>query len=76
MDLGTANIVISVIDSNNNPVAEVTYPSTIVKDGIVAAINILKKLKFKIEKIIGRELQESATLVIPGIIWTEDVFIS
>lgn len=72
VDLGTANIVISVIDSNNNPVAGATYPSTVVKDGIVVdfvgAINILKKLKFKVEKIIGRELLEAATAVPPGII--------
>lgn len=72
VDLGTANIVISVIDSNNNPVAGATYPSTVVKDGIVVdfvgAISILKKLKLKIEELIGKELLLAATAVPPGII--------
>ena len=72
VDLGTANIVISVVDSNNNPVAGATYPSTVVKDGIVVdfvgAINILKKLKSKVEETIGKELSMAATAVPPGII--------
>lgn len=72
VDLGTANIVISVVDSNNSPVAGATYPSTVVKDGIVVdfvgAINILKKLKSKVEEIIGKELITAATAVPPGII--------
>lgn len=72
VDLGTANIVISVIDANNVPVAGATYPSTVVKDGIVVdfvgAINILKRLKVKLEGIIGKELLTAATAVPPGII--------
>jgi ethanolamine utilization protein EutJ len=72
VDLGTANIVISVMDSNNVPVAGATYPSTVVKDGIVVdfvgAINILKKLKSKVEETIGKELLIAATAVPPGII--------
>lgn len=72
VDLGTANIVISVVDSNNCPVAGATYPSTVVKDGIVVdfvgAINILKKLKAKVEEIIGKELLIAATAIPPGII--------
>lgn len=72
VDLGTANIVISVVDSNNNPVAGATYPSTVVKDGIVVdfvgAINILRKLKSRVEDIIGKELLVAATAVPPGII--------
>ncbi|OOM77628.1 ethanolamine utilization protein EutJ [Clostridium sp. BL-8] len=72
VDLGTANIVISVIDANNVPVAGATYPSSVVKDGIVVdfvgAINILKRLKVKLEGIIGKELLTAATAVPPGII--------
>lgn len=72
VDLGTANIVISVVDSNNCPVAGATYPSTVVKDGIVVdfvgAINILKKLKAKVEETIGKELLIAATAIPPGII--------
>lgn len=72
VDLGTANIVISVTDGNNIPIAGATFPSTVVKDGVVVdfvgAINILKKLKSDIEEAIGRELQYAATAVPPGII--------
>lgn len=72
VDLGTANIVVSVVDSNNNPIAGATYPSTVVKDGIVVdfvgAINIVKSLKAEVEEIIGRELLTAATAVPPGII--------
>lgn len=72
VDLGTANIVISIVDSNNIPVAGATYPSTVVKDGIVVdfvgAINILKRLKSKLEELTGRELLVAATAVPPGII--------
>lgn len=71
VDLGTANIVISVVDSQNNPVAGATYPSSVVKDGIVVdfmgAINILKKMKVQIESIINTELSIAATAVPPGI---------
>ncbi|WP_238861219.1 ethanolamine utilization protein EutJ [Clostridium sp. YIM B02569] len=72
VDLGTANIVVSVVDSNNNPIAGATYPSTVIKDGIVVdfvgAINIVKSLKAEVEEIIGRELLTAATAVPPGII--------
>lgn len=72
VDLGTANIVVSVVDTNNNPIAGATYPSTVVKDGIVVdfvgAINIVKNLKAKVEEIIGRELLTAATAIPPGII--------
>lgn len=71
VDLGTANIVISVVDSNNSPIAGATFPSNVVKDGIVVdfvgAINILKKLKLKIENLLNVELLEAATAVPPGI---------
>lgn len=71
VDLGTANIVISVVDSNNRPVAGATYASTVVKDGIVVdfmgAINILKNLKSQLEKRTGKELLYAATAVPPGI---------
>ena len=29
VDLGTANIVVSVVDSNNTPIAGASYPSTV-----------------------------------------------
>lgn len=35
VDLGTANIVISVVDSLSRPVAGISTPSKVVRDGIV-----------------------------------------
>ncbi|MEA5083187.1 MAG: ethanolamine utilization protein EutJ [Lachnospiraceae bacterium] len=72
VDLGTANVVLSVVDSQNNPIAGATYPSTVVKDGIVVdfigAISIVKKLKQQVEELLGTELHTAATAIPPGII--------
>lgn len=72
IDLGTANIVISVIDSEGNSVGGAMHPSKVVKDGIVVdfvgAINIIKKLKQNLENSIGRSLNTAAVAVPPGII--------
>lgn len=72
VDLGTANIVISVLDNENSPVAGASYPASVVKDGLVVdyvgAVDIVRKLKEKIEKHLGRELIHAAVAVPPGTI--------
>lgn len=72
VDLGTANIVITVLDSENNPVAGALYPADVVRDGIVVeylkSVEIVRMLKAKIEKQIGRDLKYAATAIPPGII--------
>ena len=49
VDLGTANIVMCVVDKKGIPVGGESYSSSVVKDGIVVdfigAINIVKKMK-------------------------------
>ena len=54
VDLGTANIVIAVTDSENRPVAGASAPSHVVKDGIVVdfigAIRTVKELKAQLEE--------------------------
>jgi ethanolamine utilization protein EutJ len=71
VDLGTANIVLSVVDTNNRPVAGALYPSSVVKDGIVVdymgAAEAVRKLKFEVEEIINKELTYAATAIPPGI---------
>ena len=56
VDLGTANIVLAVVDSENKPIAGATYPSTVVKDGIVVdfigASKAVRKMKADLEEII------------------------
>ena len=43
VDLGTANIVITVLDSNDIPVAGAIYPADVVRDGIV--VNFVEQYK-------------------------------
>ncbi|WP_372712542.1 ethanolamine utilization protein EutJ [Ilyobacter sp.] len=71
VDLGTANIVISVVDENGEPLGGATYPSSVVKDGIVVdflgAIQIVKELKQKVEKDLGIEITQGFTAIPPGV---------
>ena len=72
VDLGTANIVLAVVDENDEPVFGATYPSTVVKDGIVVdymgAINIVRKLKAQAENELGVELAKAACAIPPGVV--------
>jgi len=71
VDLGTANIVITVLDSSDVPVAGAIYPADVVRDGIVVnfveVVQIVRKLKDQLEKQLGRELIYAATAIPPGI---------
>ena len=72
VDLGTANIVVSVVDSNNTPIAGASYPSTVVRDGIVVdfmgASRAVRNMKAKLEDLMGVEFYEAATAIPPVII--------
>lgn len=72
VDLGTSNIVLSVTDSQNIPVAGAMYPSAAVRDGIVVdymgAAAVVRRLKREVEQIIERELRSAAAAIPPGII--------
>ena len=71
VDLGTANIVITILDKNGNPVAGATQRSRVVRDGIVVdfmgAISIVKKLKQDLEEKLGIEITEGCTAIPPGV---------
>lgn len=71
VDLGTANIVITVLDKKGNPVAGATKRSRVVKDGIVidfvGAISIVKKLKEDLEEKLGIEITKGYTAIPPGV---------
>ena len=63
VDLGTANIT---------PIAGASYPSTVVRDGIVVdfmgASRAVRNMKAKLEDLMGVEFYEAATAIPPGII--------
>lgn len=71
VDLGTANIVIAVTDEDNRPVAGATADSNVVKDGIVVdfvgAMQIVRRLKARLEEMLGVSLETAATAIPPGI---------
>ncbi len=70
LDLGTAYIVITVLDENMNPVAGAVEFAQVVKDGLVVdyigALSIVKRLKKEIEEKIGCELNRTAIAIPPG----------
>lgn len=72
VDLGTANIVVAVVDSNNRPVAGMTTASKVVRDGIVVdyvgAVQAVRKMKGQLEEKLGVELIKAATAIPPGIL--------
>ncbi|WP_277406971.1 ethanolamine utilization protein EutJ [Lacrimispora xylanisolvens] len=71
VDLGTSNIVVTVLDQKNRPVAFEMEPANVVKDGIVVqfldAVRILEKLKGRLEQRLNTKLEEAATAIPPGI---------
>ena len=75
VDLGTACVVIAVLDENFEPVAGAYRYADVVKDGIVVdyvgAIQIVREMKEKVEKDLGvEELEFAAAAIPPG---TENV---
>lgn len=71
VDLGTANIVLAVVDEQNRPIAGATAASTVVKDGIVVdyvgAIRTVRQLKTGLEQLLEQELVKAAVAIPPGI---------
>ena len=70
VDLGTAYIVLVVLDEENNPVACEKQAADVLRDGVVVdylgALRIVKVLKAKLEKRIGRELVNCAIAMPAG----------
>lgn len=70
VDLGTAFIVLSVMNENFVPIAGAVRYASVVKDGLVVdflgATRIVRELKAEIEGAIGCELCYAATAIPPG----------
>lgn len=70
VDLGTAYIVLAVLDENYRPVAGAYRLASVVKDGMVVdyigAIRIVRELKEELEAKLGNELLYAAAALPPG----------
>ena len=70
VDLGTACVVLAVLDENKRPVAGAYRYADVVRDGMIVdyigAINIVRELKNEIEEKLGQELIYAATAIPPG----------
>jgi len=71
VDLGTAYIVLAVIDEDGNPVAGACEYAEVVRDGVVVdffgACQIVKKLKEALEEKLETELLPAAVAYPPGV---------
>lgn len=70
LDLGTAYIVMVVLDEENNPVACEKRAASVLKDGVVVdyvgALRIVRELKEKLEQRLGMELVNCAIAMPAG----------
>lgn len=70
VDLGTANLVLTLLDEDNNPILAASQTGTVVRDGLVVdyigALRMVKKMKAELESILNREIEYAATAVPPG----------
>lgn len=70
VDLGTACVVIAVLDENKEPIAGAYRYADVVRDGMVVdyigAVQIVRELKEEIEAALGIELYEAAGAIPPG----------
>ncbi|MGI6686275.1 MAG: ethanolamine utilization protein EutJ [Bacillota bacterium] len=70
VDLGTAYIVLAVVDNEGQPVTGAMRYAEVVKDGLVVdyvgASRIVKELKAEIEEKLGVEIETAAAAYPPG----------
>lgn len=71
IDLGTANIVVAVVDALNRPVAGGWVHSTVVRDGVVVdwagATSAVRRLTGDVEQRLGRRFTKASVSIPPGI---------
>ncbi|WP_312470192.1 ethanolamine utilization protein EutJ [Neobacillus sp.] len=70
VDLGTACVVLAVLDENLQPVSGAYRYADVVRDGMVVdyigAVNIVRDLKKELEQKLGAELIYAAAAIPPG----------
>lgn len=70
VDLGTACVVVAVLDENRKPVAGAYKYADVVRDGMVidyiGAVQIVREMKKELEEKLGTELIYAAAAIPPG----------
>ncbi len=71
VDLGTAYLVLVVLDENNHPLAGEWQFAEVVRDGLVVdfigATDLLRAMKARLERRLGCELDSAASAFPPGV---------
>ncbi len=71
VDLGTAYTVLVVLDENKQPIAGEYQFAQIVRDGLVVdfvgAVDLLRKMKARVEERLGFPLESAASAYPPGV---------
>ena len=71
VDLGTAYVVLAVLDENHQPLAGEYQFAEVARDGLVVdfvgAVDIVRAMKARVERRIGRELTYAASGYPPGV---------
>ena len=71
VDLGTAYLVLVVLDEQGNPLAGEYQFAQVVRDGLVVdyvgAVDLLTAMKKRVEKRLSRELSHAASAFPPGV---------
>jgi ethanolamine utilization protein EutJ len=71
VDLGTAYMVLVVLDESMMPIAGAYRFAEVVREGVVldymGAISIVKSLKMQVEERLGRKIESAATAYPPGV---------
>lgn len=71
VDLGTAYTVLAVLDETGMPVVGEYQFAQVVRDGLVVdfigAVDLLKAMRIRVEKALGRELTHAASGFPPGV---------
>ena len=71
VDLGTAYLVLVVLDEHGNPLAGEFQFAQVVRDGLVVdyvgAVDLLSAMKARVEKRLGRQLTQAASAYPPGV---------
>jgi ethanolamine utilization protein EutJ len=71
VDLGTAYVVLAVLDENYQPIAGEYQFAQVARDGLVVdfvgAVDIVRAMKARVEQRIGRELSHAASGYPPGV---------